>query len=85
MSSQEDLKLYDVMMRSSETDNVNSPKHYTQGTIEVIDFIIDQEFNYLEGNIIKYVSRYTMKNGLEDLKKAKWYLDKLIKETEGNG
>ena len=64
---------------------VNHPNHYTQGTIEVIDFILDQDFNYLEGNIIKYVSRYTRKNGLEDLKKAKWYLDKLIEETQGNG
>jgi hypothetical protein len=34
--------------------------------------------NYLEGNIIKYVSRYKNKNGIEDLNKAKWYLEKLI-------
>jgi len=44
----------------------------------VIDFILDQNFNYLEGNIIKYVSRYKYKNGLEDLKKAHWYLERLI-------
>jgi len=44
----------------------------------VIEYILDQKFNYLEGNIIKYVSRYKHKNGLEDLKKAKWYLERLI-------
>lgn len=55
-----------------------SPEHYKQGDIEVIDYILDQKFNYLEGNIIKYVSRYKSKNGIEDLRKARWYLDKLI-------
>jgi len=60
-----------------EKDNIN-PNHYKQGNIEVIEYILDQKFNYLEGNIIKYVSRYKHKNGLEDLKKAKWYLERLI-------
>tara|TARA_R100000935_G_scaffold1654_1_gene5089 strand:+ start:466 stop:696 length:231 start_codon:yes stop_codon:yes gene_type:complete len=60
-------------------DNIN-PKHYKQGKIEVIDFILDQKMNYLEGNIIKYVTRYKLKNGIEDLKKAHWYLTKLIGE-----
>ncbi len=55
-----------------------NPSHYKQGNIEVIDFILDQKFNYLEGNIIKYVSRYKHKNGMEDLKKAQWYLKELI-------
>lgn len=54
------------------------PDHYKQGDIEVIDFILDQNFNYLEGNIVKYVSRYKLKNGVEDLKKAEWYLRELI-------
>jgi len=40
--------------------------------------LTDQKFDYLEGNIVKYVSRYKHKNGLEDLKKAKWYLERLI-------
>ena len=62
-------------------DNVNSPDHYTQGDIEVIDYILDQKFNYLEGNVIKYVSRYRNKGGIEDLRKAKWYLEKLIDEN----
>ena len=55
-----------------------NPQHYKQGNIEVIDFILDQKVSYLEGNIIKYVSRYKYKNGLEDLKKAQWYLERLI-------
>lgn len=57
---------------------VIDPDHYKQGDIEVIDFILDQNFNYLEGNIVKYVSRYKLKNGVEDLKKAEWYLRELI-------
>ena len=62
-------------------DNINSPDHYTKGDIEVIDYILDQKFNYLEGNVIKYVSRYRSKGGIEDLRKAKWYLEKLINEN----
>ena len=62
-------------------DNVNSPNHYNKGDIEVIDYILDQKFNYLEGNVIKYVSRYRNKGGIEDLRKAKWYLEKLINEN----
>lgn len=57
---------------------VNHPAHYTHGKIEVWDFIIDQNMNYLEGNICKYLCRYKKKNGLEDLLKAKAYLEKLI-------
>jgi len=62
-------------------DNIN-PKHYKQGKIEVVDFILDQKMNFLEGNIIKYVSRYKLKNGIEDLIKAHWYLTKLIGEKK---
>ena len=66
-------------------DNIN-PDHYKQGNIEVIDFILDQRFNYLEGNVVKYISRYKKKNGLEDLHKAEWYLKELIKgyDNENN-
>lgn len=65
-------------------DNIN-PNHYKQGSIEVIDFILDQKMSYLEGNIIKYVSRYKFKNGIEDLEKARWYLEKLyVLKLEGN-
>jgi len=63
------------------SDNIN-PSHYQQGDIEVIDFILDQNMSYTEGNVIKYVCRYKFKNGLEDLKKAKWYLESLITAQE---
>jgi hypothetical protein len=64
-------------------DPVEHPSHYTSGSIEVWDFIIDQGLNYFEGNVIKYISRWKKKNGLEDLKKAKAYLDKMILWEEG--
>ncbi len=59
-------------------DNINKPKHYTQGKIEPIDYINANNMSFNEGNIIKYVTRYKYKNGLEDLKKAKYYLDNII-------
>lgn len=65
--------------RETMKDNIN-PSHYKQGNIEVIDFILDQKLNYLEGNVIKYISRYKYKNGVEDLNKARWYLDLLTEE-----
>lgn len=62
------------------SDSIN-PIHYKKGDIEVIDYILDQKFDYLEGNVIKYVSRYRNKGGIEDLRKARWYLEKLIEEN----
>lgn len=64
---------------SGKQDNVNHPPHYKVGGIEVIDFIEAKKFNYNLGNVIKYVSRADHKgNRLEDLKKARWYLDREI-------
>lgn len=71
-----------TLTMTSHSDNVNHPSHYTQGNIEVIDFIEDQSLDYREGNVIKYVCRYKYKNGLEDLKKARWYLNRLISDLE---
>ena len=59
-------------------DMINHPKHYTNGKIEPIDYINANEMDYLEGNIVKYISRYKFKNGIEDLEKAKFYLNMLI-------
>lgn len=65
-------------------DNVNHPSHYTQGRVEVIDVIEDATSGsdgfegYCLGNVVKYVLRYRSKNGVEDLRKARWYIDKLI-------
>ena len=59
------------------SDNIN-PTYYRKG-IETTDYIVSHSMNYLEGNIIKYVNRYKDKGGLEDLKKAEWYLTRLKK------
>ena len=64
-----------------KTNDAINPDHYKQGNIEVIDFITDQDFNYLEGNIIKYISKWKYKNGIEDLDKAKWYMNRLFGEA----
>jgi hypothetical protein len=72
------------MKNSRNLDIINKPPHYNQGLIEPIDFIKSQNMNYIEGNIIKYTTRYKFKNGIEDLKKAQWYLDKLIEEYQNN-
>lgn len=61
---------------------VEHPDHYNKG-IEVWDYIISHNMGFIEGNIVKYISRYKHKNGLEDLQKAKQYIDKLI-EVERN-
>ena len=68
-------------------DMVNHPKHYTSGKIEVIKIMEDQltpeEYRgYIKGQVIKYITRERHKNGLEDLKKAHWYLTRLINLLE---
>jgi len=55
-------------------------RHY-QTTVQCWDYITENEIPYLEGNVIKYVSRWRTKNGIEDLKKAKHYLDKIIENA----
>lgn len=72
-----------------DPDPVNSPAHYRVAEIEAIDYISGQlgsgVKNYLEGNILKYMHRWRYKNGVEDLRKARWYLDKLIFEEVQGG
>ena len=72
-----------VPSQENKVDNVNKPPHYNQAGVECIEAIqaaTDNGFEYyLQGNIIKYLWRYRYKNGVEDLKKAQWYLTKLIK------
>lgn len=70
-------------------DNVNHPSHYTQGGIECLDAIeasmpAEGFQDYCKGNILKYIWRYRWKNGAEDLKKAQFYLDRMIKSVENN-
>ena len=71
-------------------DVVEQPPHYRVGEVEAIDYIEQQLGgqgirHYLEGNILKYMHRWRYKNGVEDLRKAKWYLDKLIFEEVQGG
>ena len=77
---------YMVKRLREEQDAVNKPPHYNQAGVECIEAIeaaTDNGFEYyLQGNIIKYLWRYRNKNGIEDLKKAQWYLNKLIKIKE---
>lgn len=76
----------DKMYGNIKHDAVNHPSHYTRGKIEVIDFIEDQQLPYHLGNVIKYIARAGYKvDKLEDLKKARWYLDRYINEVMGNG
>jgi hypothetical protein len=78
-----------VVNECSKPDNVNHPPHYNQGGIECIEAIKaalgDGFVAYLRGNVIKYLWRCEHKGGVEDLKKAAWYLDRAIKEMEVNG
>ena len=65
------------------SSNVNHPKHYNTGKIEVIDAIEEWEMGFCDGNVIKYVARHRHKGKpIEDLKKAKWYLERLIQQYE---
>ena len=68
-----------------KSDPVNHPAHYKIGGIETIDFIEAKGLGYHIGNVVKYITRAGHKgttNGLEDLKKARWYLDRAIEKNE---
>lgn len=74
--------------KEPDTDMVNHPSHYTQGGIECIDALKAATVSktgieaVCTANAIKYLWRYEEKNGIEDVKKARWYIDRLIKELE---
>lgn len=69
-------------------DVVNHPEHYTSGKIEVIQYLKDkltpEQFQgFCRGNVLKYVSRYELKDGIQDLEKAAVYLNWLIESLKG--
>lgn len=74
--------------KEPNADMVNHPSHYTQGGIECIDALKAATVSktgieaICTANAIKYLWRYEEKNGIEDVKKARWYIDRLIKELE---
>ena len=75
------------MKWSLDMDMVNNPPHYNQGGIECIDAIqaslsTEAFAGYCKGNVIKYLWRYEYKGKAEDLKKAQWYLAKLVSTQE---
>ncbi len=57
--------------------------HYKKKAVQPWDYIIANDLGYLEGNVVKYVSRWKNKNGIEDLKKAQHYLAKLLEVANG--
>lgn len=74
-----------IVPSSDGEDVVNHPKHYTFGNYEVLDVIEDWGLPYHLGNVIKYIARCDKKSNdtlLEDLKKAKFYLDRYISNLE---
>ena len=80
----DDCDLYGELTSDTKKsdDSVNHPSYYTDGKIECIDAIESSMskaafIGYCKGNIIKYIWRYEHKGGVESLKKAKWYIDKL--------
>jgi hypothetical protein len=76
-TSREEL---DMLRRPLEKEEVTNPKHYDKVGfgIQPLEYIIANELDFLEGNVIKYVSRYPHKGGINDLLKARTYIEKLI-------
>lgn len=75
-------------MNGLKFDPVEKPRHYNKGSVECIDAIeaavtgLSGYEGHLTANTIKYLWRWKFKNGLQDLQKARWYLDRLIKEVQ---
>lgn len=77
-----------IVDKTPKTDSVNHPKHYTDGKIEVIEYIEDKKLGFCLGNAVKYISRAGKKDPdkeVEDLKKAIWYLERRITEIKEGG
>lgn len=76
------LPMFNVIkeqIKKEQPDMVNSPPHYTAGGVETIDFIEAKGLNYNLGNAVKYITRAGLKGDrVEDLKKAKWYIEREI-------
>ncbi len=70
----EEIKAFEVQIGGN---------HYKQMKIQPVDFIYENNIPYMEANVIKYVCRHKVKNGLQDLEKAKHYIDLLIQKEYG--
>ena len=90
LETEEEKEVFAVICDSCEseeelvkTDMVNHPPHYTVGGLEVIDFIEAKQLSYHLGNVVKYVVRAGHKGDpLQDLQKARWYLERAIQKAE---
>ena len=79
-------KLDEQLLKSSKPDLVNKPPHYTDGGVDTLKFIEAKDLNFRLGNVVKYVSRCGKKMGVnpvEDLEKARFYLDREIAARKG--
>ena len=74
--------MYEYTINKKKNNKI-SPQHYSKYKIEPIDFIQANDLGFCEGNVIKYVLRHKDKNGLEDLLKAKQYIEFLINKHGG--
>lgn len=63
--------------------DVENPEHYSRWEVEPLEFIMQNKVDFVRGNIIKYIMRYDEKDGLNDLIKARTYLNRLIAQQEG--
>lgn len=73
-----------IVSSPPSTNNVQHPVHYggKDNPYEAINIIEAYGMDFCEGNVLKYLLRYKKKNGIEDLKKAQWYLNRLIENEE---
>lgn len=81
---EEEADWSEAILGDKSNDMVDRPPHYNQGSIEAINYIRQQLgtgfVEYCQGNVIKYLHRWKYKNGLEDLEKAQWYLQRMVDE-----
>ena len=80
-----DNEFLDLIEHDKPANNVNHPAYYTDGQIEVSDFIADKNLNFFRGNVLKYICRAGKKDPdkeVEDPKKAEWYLNREIDRLE---
>lgn len=73
-----------ALMVHSNFDTQVGGNHYKDLAIQPLEFIVKNDLDFLQGNVVKYVVRYKVKNGIEDLKKARHYLDLMIELMEKN-
>lgn len=77
---EKEISFKGILQDESFSNNPIQPKHYggSENLYEAIKVIDAWQLDFVEGNILKYLSRYKLKNGIEDLKKAQWYMEHLV-------